>query len=425
MSNEKRENLEGSMNRLLSAALSALFILCLLSAFGGQLPAQEKEEESIHSPRHYAVNLSLWYPVSVNKTRHDSANINFTLLYGRIGTVKGLDLAIGASALEDGLEGFQLAGLGGISGQNVSGAQVSGLINICGEDLKGGQIGGLMNIIGTKGRGFQIAGGLNIIGNDLRGFQASGLFNIVGERFQGIQATGGFNIVGRNCTGYQGAGLFNIAGEDFTGLQTSALFNIVGEKLTGAQIGIFNIAPYFSDGAQIGIFNVSDEMRGIQLGLVNWNEETFGIPVGLVNVSKKEGHIRWISWGSNISGINSGVKFEVDKIYSIVSLGFYNYYLEKGTGLSYAGYYGFYLFQDTSSFSIDLGYMYLDNKEIFRSNPEEADQHVILIRSLMSISISSQVSLVGGGGLSYIVDRHKAFNRGEVHPVFFFGAEVY
>lgn len=402
-----------------------LFALWLSSFFSPHLGAQDKDKEIIHSPRHHDVNLSLWYPVSINKTRHDSVNVNLTLFYGRVGTVRGLDLAIGASALEEGLEGFQLAGLTAVSGERVSGAQVSGLINVCGEDLKGGQVGGLINIVGSRGKGLQIAGGLNISGDRFRGFQASGLFNIVGERFQGFQATGGFNIVGESCTGYQGSGLFNIVGEEFKGLQTSGLFNIVGKSLTGAQVGIINIAPYFSRGAQIGVLNVSDEMRGVQLGVVNWNDETFGIPVGLVNISKNEGHIRWISWGSNISGINSGVKFEVDKIYSIVSVGFYNYYLNKGEALTYAGFYGVYLFQDASSFSIDLGYMYVDNKKIFSSTPQEADQHVIMTRSLMSIAISSQVSLIGGGGLSYVVDRHRSFNRGEVYPIFFFGVEVY
>ncbi|MDH4217936.1 MAG: hypothetical protein OEW23_04065 [Candidatus Aminicenantes bacterium] len=420
----KHKDLKGIMKHLRCANLLALIIFACLTVFHLYLPAQEKDEESALAPRHYTFNLSLWYPVSINKTQHDSVNINLTLLYGRVGTVRGLDLAIGASALEHGLEGFQLAGFFGVSGDYVSGAQVSGLINVCGENLKGGQVGGLINIIGSKGQGFQIAGGLNISGDSLHGFQASGLFNIVGERFQGLQATGGFNIVGESCVGYQGAGLFNIVGEDFTGLQTSGLFNIVGENLTGAQIGVVNVAPYFSDAAQIGIFNVSDEMRGFQLGVVNWNDETFGIPVGLVNVSKKEGRIRWISWGSNISSINSGVKFEVDKIYSIVSLGYYNYYLSKGTALSYAGYYGVYLFQDSSSFSIDLGYMYMDNKKIFKSNPEESDQHIILTRAVMSIAISSRVSLIGGGGLSYIVDRHRSIDRGEVYPIFFFGVEV-
>jgi len=413
------------MKRLRHAALFVIFTLSFLTVFSLRLPAQEEDEESSPSPRHYKFNLSLWHPISINKTQHDSVNINFSILYGRVGRVKGLDLAIGASTVKNEIEGLQITGLAGIGGDYVSGVQVSGLFNVCGEDLKGGQIAGLINITGSKAQGLQIAGGLNITGDSLQGLQASGLFNIVGDEFQGFQVTGGFNIVGERCVGYQAAGLFNIVGEDFKGLQTSGLFNIVGENLTGAQIGVFNVAPYFSDAAQIGIFNVSAEMRGFQLGLVNWNNETYGVPVGLVNVSKKDGHISWISWGGNISGLNSGVKFEVGKIYSIASLGFLNLYEDRDPALSYAGYYGLHILQDSTSFGIDIGYMYMDNAKIFSSNPEEPDQHVIMIRALMSIDISSHIALIGGGGLSYIVKRHRSFDRGEVYPIFLFGVEVF
>jgi len=439
----KKDKPEATVKHLRYTIVLALLILVFLSPISFHLQAQEqeKEEEIAPPPRHYAFNLALWYPTSINRTKHDTANISLTLFYGRLGTVKGLDLAIGVTALEDGLEGFQIAGLSGTSGKNTTGAQVSGLVSVTGEDLRGGQMSGLINIIGSKGQGFQIAGGMNISGDTLEGFQASGLLNIVGERFKGFQATGGFNIAGESAEGFQGSGLFNIVGEDFKGFQTSGLFNIVGEdikglqmsglfniageNLTGAQIGAFNIAPYFRDAAQIGLINVSAEMRGFQLGLVNWNNETFGIPVGLVNVSKRDGHISWISWGSNISGLNSGVKFEVDRFYSIVSLGYWNFYLDRGSALSYAGHYGYYIFQDASSFSVDIGYMYMDNKKLFSSTPEVPDQHVIPIRALMTISLSDRISLVGGGGLSYILDRHKSIDRGEVFPIFFFGIEVF
>ncbi len=407
------------------AAILFIFIICFLAVFNLGLTGQEEDKESAPSPRHYTFNLSLWHPISINKTQHDSVNINFSILYGRVGRVKGLDLAIGASGVKNEMAGLQIAGLVGIGGEYVSGIQVSGLFNICGEDLKGGQIAGLINITGSRAQGFQIAGGLNLTGDSLKGLQTSGLFNIVGDEFQGIQITGGFNIVGERCVGYQAAGLFNIVGKDLKGLQISGLFNIVGENFTGAQIGVFNIAPYFSDAAQIGIFNVSDEMRGFQLGLVNWNDETYGVPVGLVNVSRKDGHISGISWGGNISGLNSGVKFEVGKIYSIVSLGFLNFYENREAALSYAGYYGFHLLQDSTSFGVDIGYMYMDNPKIFSSNPGEPDQHVIMIRALMSIDISPHIALIGGGGLSYIVKRHRSFDRGEVYPVFLFGTEVF
>ncbi len=425
----------------------ALLILLFLSPVSFHLQAQEQEKEAEEeeeialSPQHRILNLALWYPTALNRTKHDTANINLTLFYGRMGKVKGLDLAIGVTALEDGLEGFQIAAISGTSGKITTGAQVSGLVSVTGDDLKGGQISGLINVTGSRSQGFQIAGGMNISGDTLEGAQASGLLNIVGERFKGFQATAGFNIagesaegiqasglfniVGEDLKGFQASGLFNVVGEDLKGLQVAGLFNVAGENLTGVQIGAFNIAPYFRDAVQIGLVNVSAEMRGFQLGLVNWNNETFGVPVGLVNVSKRDGHISWVSWGSNISGINSGAKFQVDRFYSIVSLGYWNFYLDKGSALAYAGHYGYYIFQDTSSFSVDVGYMYMDNKKLFSSNPEEADQHVIPIRALMTISLSDRISLVGGGGLCYILDRHKSIDRGEVFPTFFFGVEVF
>lgn len=408
---------EGMMERLRKAlAFLALFFI-FIATTNFRLWAE--------SPRHYPVNLSLWYPVSINRTQYDTANLSFTLLYGRMGTVKGLDLAIGTSALSDRLEGLQITGLAGISGNSTSGVQISGLISVTGDNCEGAQFAGLINVTGERGKAFQIAGGMNITGDHLQGLQASGLFNIVGDELQGFQATGGFNIVGENCVGFQGAGLFNIVGEKFKGLQASGLFNIVGDNLTGAQIGTFNIAPYFSDAAQIGIINVSAEMGGFQLGVVNWNGETNGIPVGLVNVSKRDGHIRWINWGSNLSGLNAGAKFEVDRIYSIVALGYGNFEKDTGPALSFAGYYGMTVYQDFFSIGVDVGYMYMDNEKIFQSAPDIPDQHILMGRAHMNYGVSYRVSLIAGGGLSYIADRHKPFSDGKFRPLFFIGLEIF
>ncbi len=418
------------MHRLKDIAVIVILSLALLCALSLHLSAQEEEEEEqkpTYSSRHYPVNLSLWYPVSINRSPHDSTNINFTLLYGRIGTVQGLDLAIGASALEEGLQGIQVAGLAGVSGDRTSGLQVSGLASVTGNDLTGAQISGLASVIGNAGKGFQIAGLANVSGDRLIGLQAGGLFNVVGEEFKGVQVVGGFNVVGDSCVGFQAAGLFNVVGERFKGLQVSGLFNVVGDDLTGAQIGTFNVAPYLGHAAQIGIVNVSAEMRGFQLGLVNWNGETYGIPVGVANISKKDGHIRWISWGSSLSGINSGAKFEVGRIYSIAALGYWNFLNDKGSALSYAGYYGMTVYQGQNLFSIgvDVGYMYMDNKKIFKSNPGMPDQHILMGRTHVKYDISSRISLIGGAGLSYISDRHQSFGDGKFRPLFFFGLEAF
>jgi hypothetical protein len=430
------------MLRIKDIAIIAILSLTLLCVTSLGIAAQEEEDEKpSYSPRHYPFNLSLWYPISINRTPHDSANINLTLLYGRIGTVRGLDLAIGASIQEDGLYGVQIAALAGVSGRHTSGLQVNGLVSVTGNDISGAQISGLINVVGESGAAFQAAGLANIAGNRLQGFQASGLFNVVGERLQGAQAVGGFNVVGNSCVGFQAAGLFNVTGEgfvglqaaglfnvtgnNFKGLQAAGLFNVVGDDLTGAQIGIFNVAPHFTHAAQIGIFNVSAEMRGFQLGLVNWNGETHGIPVGLVNVSKRDGRIRWINWGSNLSGINSGVKFEVGKIYSIVALGYWNFQKDKGSGLSYQGYYGMMVYEEDIAIGVDVGYMYMDNKQIFKSNLDAPDQNILMGRIHVSHDISSQVSLIGGAGLSYIADRHQPFGDGKFRPLFFLGIEIF
>jgi hypothetical protein len=413
------------MKSLKNTIIFAAIILIFFHSINLHLKADEDEERFTDTPRHYPVNLSLWYPISINRTPHDSANLNFTLLYGRIGTVKGLDLAIGASALSERLEGLQLAGISGVAGDSASGVQISGLVSVTGDDLKGAQISGLINVAGNTGKAFQIAGGMNITGDHLQGFQASGLFNIVGEELQGAQVTGGFNVVGNSCVGFQAAGLFNVTGENFKGLQVSGLFNIVGDNLIGAQIGTFNVAPYFSRAAQIGIINVSAEMRGFQLGVVNWNGETHGIPVGFVNVSKRDGRIRWISWGSNLSGINSGVKFEVGEVYSIVALGYWNFQKDKGSALSYAGYYGMYVYRQEVSVGIDVGYMHMDNKKIFKSSPEEPNQHILMGRAHAIYNLSSSVSFIGGIGLSYIADCHRSFSDGKFRPLLFIGLEAF
>ena len=424
-----------------TATIIAILSLTLLCVSSIPLSAQEEGEGPTYSPRHYPVNLSLWYPVSINRTQYDSANLNFTLLCGRMGTVKGLDLAIGGSALTHELKGLQITGIAGVSGDSTSGVQISGLVSVTGDDLKGGQVSGLINIAGNNGKGFQIAGGMDITGNDLQGFQASGLFNIVGKQLLGFQATGafnivgeeltgfqaagGFNVVGKSCVGLQAAGLFNVTGETFKGLQAAGLFNVVGDELIGAQIGTFNVAPHFTNAAQIGIVNVSAEMRGFQLGLVNWNGETYGVPVGFVNVSKRDGRIRWINWGSNLSGINSGIKFEVGQIYSIVALGYGNLMKDKGSALSYAGYYGWYVYQAEVAIGVDVGYVHMDNKKLFKSSPEEPNQNILMGRVHAIYDLSSTVSLIGGLGLSYIADSHQSFGDGKFRPLIFIGLEVF
>ena len=60
-----------------------------LFAFSGW--AEEKKKES--QGQHYPFNFSIYYPLSINKSKKDSVNLNFSLVYGHVGSVEGIDLA--------------------------------------------------------------------------------------------------------------------------------------------------------------------------------------------------------------------------------------------------------------------------------------------------------------------------------------------
>jgi len=447
--------------------VAALTLMVLLAFF--LIP---KELHSRPREKHYLLNFSIFYPLSINQSKYDTTNINLSLLYGRVGQVHGLDIAAGVSMVEDDIKGFQLAGLAGvcgsdfiggqvaglfavtgdefsgfqvsgainvsgedfmglqssglfnITGDNFQGIQVTGLFNIAGESVKGWQAGGFMNVGGDEFQGIQSSAVFNIVGESCQGVQASGIINITGERFEGLQAAGIFNVTGGDCDGLQGAGIFNVTGETMRGVQAAGVFNVAGERLSGLQLGTFNIAGT-SGGVQIGLINVAGELDGLQLGLINYSHETYGIPVGLFNISKYDGRIRWTSWASNISGVNSGAKFIVKRVYSIVSVGGINLYKDINESLAYSFFYGVWFPLGDLTLNTDVGYIYLDNESLFRNLRGEVDQHVTMLRASLSLKLSSRFSLFGGVGLGYITDYGTPLSSGELRPFFSAGIELF
>jgi hypothetical protein len=390
--------------------------------------------------RHLFFNFSIFYPVSINQSKYDSTNINLSLFYGRVGQVHGFDLAAGISAVEDNIKGVQVAGLVGVCGSNLtgvqmagffavagdelSGAQVSGLFNVCGEEGEGLQASSFMNVTGNSFRGIQAAGFMNVTGEESIGLQAAGLMNVTGNTYQGIQAAAGWNVVGESCRGIQAAGLFNVTGETFRGLQAAGVFNVAGERLYGLQVGSMNAAS-ISTGVQIGLANAAGDLEGVQIGLVNYSKNTSGVPVGLVNLSKYDGRMRWISWASNLTGVNSGVKFSIKRIYSIVALGSINFTSDINECLAYSCFYGISFPLDSFSLNTDIGYMYMDNATLFRSQMGEPDQQAIMLRASLNKRISNTLSLFAGGGLSHIMERGAPAGSSEFQPIFFAGLELF
>ncbi len=389
------------------------FFLFVPAARAGQ---EAKPDEP--APRHRVLNLSLFYPVSLNSSKHDTANFSLSLLYGRLGSVRGLDLSLGVGFLERSLEGVQLAGL-------IAGA---------GETMKGIQAAGLISVAGDEGEGVQLAGLGSVGGEEFSGFQAAGLFAVAGERLEGAQVSGLFGVAGESAKGLQAAGLFSVAGNDLDGIQLAGLFNVAGEDSRALQVaGLMNVTGGTCRGLQVGLFNIAGKLRGVQIGLVNVSEEIEGAPVGLVNLTRKEDRrIQMAAWAGSLSLVNAGVKIWAKRFYSILYAGAVN--LPQGIESCFA--YGFqygYAFPLRAAgagsarkrIDVDAGYLYLDNSTVFRHQEGTPDRHVLSVRGGLAIELSPQVSLIGGAGLGYRIDYGASFSSGTFLPLVFAGIELF
>jgi len=417
----------------------ALLVVLMMFALSLPVLAQEGEEEEDVQEigRKYVVNLSLYYPISINQSKHDEVNINLGLVYSHVGYVNGFDLAgvVGGSG-----SGIQIAGLATVAGESFTGLQASLLANVVGETGSVLQVSGLANVVGNRGTvgqvcalanvvgegftGFQIAGGFNVSGGPSSGLQAVGLFNVVGETFEGIQVGGLFNIVGERFNGLQAVGLFNVAGDSCTGGQLALLFNVTGDELRGLQVGSFNIAVH-QKGLQVGLGNVSENNNGVQIGLVNYcKEDNNGVPIGAVNIARN-GRIKGIAWGGNGVAVTGGVKFEVGRYYSIVSLGLYNVEDKISESLSYGMHYGLMFPVGKLILSPDIGYRYRDNTPLFRNPKDQPDQHMLEFRLSLRVPLSERMALFAGSGLGHSFNAGANIDTGNTYPLLFAGLEFY
>ena len=76
------------------------------------------------------------------------------------------------------------------------------------------------------------------------------------------------------------------------------------------------------NGLQFGGGNFARVSRGLQIGLFNVVQRQEGVPLGLVNVALENGSLEWVTYASNFSTLNSGIKFNANKFYSILDVGF-------------------------------------------------------------------------------------------------------
>jgi hypothetical protein len=328
-----------------------------------------------------AIDLAVVPRLSLNAGRPPCARnyLALALGYGRAGELRGLQIALGAAAVErgavggqialgvtavgDDMRGVQLAGLVGAAGSRFTGIQISGLIGAAGDGASGIQIAGLVSAsggnftglqfaslfaaAGDEVTGVQLAGLINAAGKGATAFQIAGLGNASGGRTTGLQAALGFNAAGEGMRGLQLAGLFNAAGGEAQAVQLSGVFN-AASRLRGIQVsgamnqiasgeglqlaGGYNRARHALTGVQIAAVNIGRDVDGAQVGLVNIARNVRGMQLGLVNVADRAdapvGVVSWMRsgeralevWGGEALSLSAGVRLGTHRVYSLVGI---------------------------------------------------------------------------------------------------------
>jgi hypothetical protein len=334
------------------------------SSSSAPAPAGTRAEKKAPPPRCVIapVDLAIVPRISLNARRRPCARnyLGLALVYGRADELRGVQLALGANAVERSMVGAQFAFGVNAAGGNATGLQHALLVNAAGASFAGFQLAGLINAAGQDLRGVQFSGLINAAGRDATAFQLSGLGNAAGGQATGLQASFGFNAAGGGMRGLQLAGLFNGAGSDSRAVQIAGLFNAIGGRASGVQLaGLFNAAGRLHGlqlaagmnatghgeglqlaagynraevaltGVQIAAVNVGRDVSGAQIGLVNVARRVRGVQLGLVNVADDVdapiGAVSWVGrgesafemWGGEALALAAAARLGTHRFYSL------------------------------------------------------------------------------------------------------------
>jgi hypothetical protein len=359
-------------------------LVCLFSA---SLPLRASAQA------HHFINLSLWYPISTNQNPENSANFRLSLIYGRLGTVKGLDLNLIAALLHQDMKGLQVNGIYSEVRGELQGIQFTGGVNFVHGDAAGIQVGLLTSF--DKGH--------------FSGLQYSSLFNYVGTGLSGAQLSAVLNLADGDGSFLQVSSVANVSGGKFTGLQAGTFFNYTYDRLVGVQIGGGNFAETLS-GVQVGIGNFAAEANGLQIGVLNQVAVQNGIPIGLVNTARGM-DVDWVTFANSLSPINTGIRMTVRRFYSILSAGGHD--LQKGhTETGFLSWNYGYAFPVSGAFSIDadLGFTHIFPQD-------QKSQFALQARLLGELRLSRKVAIFAGGGVVTRFSEYSSEATSETDPL--------
>jgi hypothetical protein len=397
LSHSRRRRRRGSVGRRI------LFILCGLSIAVGVSAG-----DALADPAHHTVNLTLFSPLGINDDPNGSTNFRVSLLYGRVGSVRGVDLNGGVSIIERDLVGLQATLLYSQVGGQFRGLAATGLVNNFQSDGSGLQFAGLANVLRGHYTGLQFAGLMNFVQNGISGLQIAGVFNSShgDSRFLQISA------------------LANQTENDFTGVQLGGL-NVTGGIMNGAQVGLFNMAVE-THGFQGALVNLAGEAHGLQIAPLNIMRRNYGVPVGLVNIDEENGNVDWIIFGSNLAAINSGVRTTVNRFYSMLTVGYGDLQGDVDNSLFLTWNYGYAIpLSDAWSIGLDLGFVHITPESSDDPDLNDELHFALQARALAEVRLGRKLAIFAGGGVSSVYSEYSSDASQETEPLFVAGVSLF
>ncbi len=377
--------------------LAGLLILAVASGAAGS--------EAAHHP----ANVTLFYPAGTNQDPDITTNFRLSLIYGRVGAIRGVDLNTGISIIQRDMRGLQVTLLYSQVGGYFGGVAATGLVNY----FQG------------ENRGVQVAGLTNFDQGYFRGLQYAGLFNYTGSAFHGAQISNVFNANHGEGSFLQLSGVANMNEGDFRGVQLGGGLNFTGAQLTGAQVALVNMAVEV-EGFQGGLINLGGTVSGIQVAALNLHRQNDGVPVGFINIAEDNGGEDWITFGSNLGAINTGLRTTVNRFYSMFTVGYSDLQgdIEKTAFLSWNFGYAAPL-SESWKLDFDLGYVHIMPEKSDDPGLNDNMHWALQGRVLAEVRLSSKLAAFGGGGVSSIWSEYSSDAEQKTEPLGVLGISLF
>jgi hypothetical protein len=194
--------------------------------------------------------------------------------------------------------------------------------------------------------------------------------------------------------------------------------------VVGLQFGGENAAAHL-DGTQIGVANFATTTGGFQMGALNFTQDQRGVPFGMINLAGN-GDVDWITYGSNLCAVNTGIGTSVRRFYSMLTAGMPDLEGDVSSTLILTWNYGYAIPAGRgTSIGLDLGFAHYIPEKV--DDPSENDRlHFSLqARAMVERTFSGKAKGFAGGGVARIWDEYRLNAPAETEPLFFAGMGLF